>query len=145
MPNESEALTVAELERMLNSRKMQLEDLLKKRDRIQKQLDEANAEIASLTGDRRGTGMRGRRGPRMKNEKSLREHVQELLSGNKKGLTLAELGQKVMEGGYKSASNNFRNVLYQCVYNTKDIYHDESTGTYKIKVAIPKDAKKAEK
>ncbi len=57
----------------------------------------------------------------------------EILGRTKKGLTLAELGQKVLDAGYKSSSSNFRNVLYQCVYNTKDVYHDESTGTYKLK------------
>jgi hypothetical protein len=141
MPNASDDLSVAELERMLNSRRMQLEDLQKKRTRMQHQLDQINAEIAGLTGDRRGAGTRGRRGPRAKNEKSLREHVVEMLAKSKKGLTLADLAQKVLEAGYKSGSTNFRNVLYQCVYNTKDVYHDESTGTYKMKSIAAKDAK----
>lgn len=141
MPSANEDLTVAELERMLNSRRMQLEDLLKKRSRAQQQLDQVNAEIAALTGDRRGIGMRGKRGPKMKNQRSLREHVEEILAKHKKGLTLADLSAKVIESGYKSGSHNFRNVLYQCVYNTKDVYHDESTGTYKLKSAAAKDAK----
>jgi hypothetical protein len=141
MPTTHEELTVAELESMLTSRRIQLDELLKKRARVQQQLDQIDAEIAALGGDQRELPVRGRRHPKMKNERSLREHVEEILARSKRGLTLADLATKVIESGYKSTSHNFRNVLYQCVYNTRDVYHDESTRTYKLKSAAVKEGR----
>jgi IS30 family transposase len=133
MAKTSPDLTVAELERMLNARKTALRDLLKRRAKVQKELDKVDAEIQILT----GTTAR-RRGPRTKNKHSLRETVLELLKKNKKGYSLAELSRIILDSGYKTTSTNFRNVLYQCLYNTPGVYHDESTGTYRFKELEPK-------
>jgi IS30 family transposase len=133
MAKTSPDLTVAELERMLNARKTALRDLLKRRAKVQKELDKVDAEIQILT----GTTVR-RRGPRTKNKRSLRETVLELLKKNKKGYSLAELSRIILDSGYKTTSTNFRNVLYQCLYNTPGVYHDESTGTYRFKEPEPK-------
>jgi hypothetical protein len=130
----TETLTVADLERLLNSRKMQLEELLKKRGMIQRQLQQLDADIAALEGQRRG-GPRGKRGQRMKNERSLRLLVLDQLAKSKSGYNLADLAQRILDTGYQTTSTNFRNVLYQCLYNTKEVFHDESTGTYKLKPA----------
>ena len=46
---------------------------------------------------------------------------------------MADLTTKITEAGYKSSSSNFRNVLYQCLYNTKTISFDRATGTYRLK------------
>lgn len=133
MAKTSPDLTVAELERMLNARKTALRDLLKRRAKVQKELDKVDAEIQILT----GTTAR-RRGARTKNKRSLRETVLELLKKNKKGYSLAELSRIILDSGYKTTSTNFRNVLYQCLYNTPGVYHDESTGTYRFKEPEPK-------
>jgi hypothetical protein len=142
MPDAPNDLSVIELERLLKVRKSRLDDLLRRRDRLQSQLGKLDEEIADLSGDRQHVPVRSRRGPRIKNERSLREYVVEILGRSKKGLTLAELAQKVLDAGYKSDSANFRNVLYQCVYNTKDLYHDESTGTYRMKSVVAREMKK---
>jgi hypothetical protein len=134
----SEHLTVAELQRLLDSRKQQLLELSKKRTAIQKELDSVNAQISALEGGKVVLGARGRR---KRNPRPLRKIVEELLLKSKKGLTLAELSAKVMETGYKTSSKNFRNVLYQCLYNTKGVYHDSSSGTYKFKPPAPKEPK----
>lgn len=129
-----EEFTVADLEKILNAKKVQVEELAKKRAQLQKQLAQVDAEIQALIGTtRRPLPGTGRRGPRTRNEKSLRDHVLEILSKAKKGHTLAELAEQVQAAGYHTASSNFRNVLYQCLYNTKDVYHDEASGTYKLK------------
>jgi len=141
MPNAPKDLSVVELERLLNSRKSQLGELLKKRDKLRRELAQMERQIAELSGQRGGAGPPGRRGARVKNERSLREYVVEILGKSKKGLTLVELAQKVLDAGYKSDSANFRNVLYQCVYNTKDLYHDELTGTYRMKSVVAKEMK----
>lgn len=128
MAKASNDLTVAELERILNSRRIALRDLNKRRSKIQKELDKVDAEIHELTG---GAGRK--RGRRTRNKRSLRVLVLDLLKKNKKGYTLAELSDTVLSSGYKTTSSNFRNVLYQCLYNTAGIYHDEVSGTYRYK------------
>jgi hypothetical protein len=133
MPKVSGDLTVAELERMLNTRRTALRDLNKRRSKIQKELDKVDAEIHELTGE---AGRR--RGRRTRNKQSLREMVLDLLKKNKKGYPLADLSRMILDSGYKTASTNFRNVLYQCLYNTAGIYHDEASGTYRYKEPEPK-------
>lgn len=133
MARASSDLTVAELEHMLNTRRSALQELNKRRAKVQKELNKIDAEIHSLTG-----ASSRRRGRRTKNKLSLRETVLDLLKKNKKGYSLSEMSKLILDSGYKTASTNFRNVLYQCLYNTTGIYHDESSGTYRYKEPEPK-------
>jgi len=59
--------------------------------------------------------------------------VTEILGKNKAGFSLAKLSEKVLATGYKSSSHDFKNVLYQCLYNTTSIVHDAESGTYRLK------------
>lgn len=124
--------SVAELEKILDERKGQLQDLAKRRDQAQKELDKIDSEIQDLVGPGGTIGKFRRRRRRVKNDMSLRSVVKEILGKNKKGFTLADLADKVTETGYKSNSRNFRNVLYQCLYNTEGIVHDDATGCYRL-------------
>jgi hypothetical protein len=133
MAKASADLTVAELERILTTRRSALQELNKRRAKVQKELDKIDGEIHILTGT---SG--GRRGRRTRNKLSLREMVLDLLKKSKKGYTLADLSRTILDSGYKTASTNFRNVLYQCLYNTSGIYHDDATGTYRYKEPEPK-------
>ena len=132
MSRASTGFSVADLERILDERKTQLQDLAKKRDQAQKELDKLDAEIQDLVGVGGSIGKIRRRRRRVKNETSLRAVVLEILGKSKKGFSLADLAGKVAETGYKSNSRNFRNVLYQCLYNTESIVHDEATGCYRL-------------
>lgn len=139
----SSNMSLAELEKMLKEQKNRLESLKKKQSSLQKDLDSVNQEIATLE----GKGARGRGRPpgsasgstkkvrrrRAKNAKPLKSHVIEALNGNKKGLTLQQVSDKVQESGYKSKSKSFKNVLYQCLYHNKEFVHDAEAGTYKLK------------
>lgn len=150
MAKSAEQLTVADLEKILETRRSLLQNMLEQRGKIQRELDRIDSAIRQLQGNERfgggGSGMaaaavsRGK-GPRRRNTVSLRQLVQELLAKNKKGYTLAELTEKVFASGYKSDSTNFRNVLYQCLYNLKDAFHDPETGTYRLK-SLDKPAEK---
>lgn len=73
---------------------------------------------------------KGRRGPRVKNEKSLRVYVQEELQKAKKGLTIDELITAVQAAGYKSKSDKFKAVMYQCLFHGKRFQRDDATGKY---------------
>ena len=128
-------LSVADLERMLSSRKTQLDSLRRKREGLLKELDTVQRQISELEGRRHGGTteiMRERFRNRPRNEKSLRSHVFEILNAHDKGLTLQDLAAQILEAGYKTNSTNFKNVLYQCVYNTDRVRHDAQSGLYKL-------------
>lgn len=127
-------MSLAELERLLASKKGQLESLTKRREKLQQELEKVDQEIASIQGKGRASrGPAKRRVRRRRNQPPLRDVVTGILSKNKKGLGLNELSEKVKATGYKSSSSNFNNVVYQCLYNTKAIQHDKDNGVYKLK------------
>lgn len=133
MSKSVQELSVADLERLLRERRVRLERLLKRKSRLEKELSEINDQISSLQGA--GTlpgGLRkGVRRPR--NAKPLHRVVLEILAGNKKGYGLSELAERVLATGYKTSSSDFKNVLYQCLYNSPQIEHEEATGKYRAK------------
>ena len=125
-------LSVADLQRLLDQRKSEWDGLARKKHKLERDLERVEKQMAVLEG-RRGA-RRGRKiGKRPKNEKSLRETVLEVLGRSKKGFSLAELSERIIANGYKSNSGDFKNVVYQCLYNTDQIVHDPETGTYRIK------------
>ncbi len=125
-------MTVAQLEQALDKKRTKLDTLLGRREQLQKQLDRVDKQIQGLAGRVPLEGVPRRR-RRPKNDRSLRAVVLDLLTRNKKGLSISELHERVEETGYKSRSNNFRNVLYQCLYNTEGIVHEKETGRYVLK------------
>ena len=130
MAKSNGVLSVAELEQILEDRKVKALELGKRREELQKQLDEIDRQILEVMGDNRVIRRRRRR---LKNDMSLRSHVVELLGKSKKGFSMADLTTKIVDSGYKSSSRNFRNVLYQCLYNTPGVTFDQASGCYKMK------------
>ena len=125
--------SLAELERILDERKSQAHELGKRRDQLNKELAKIEAELQGIVGTKRKGARKGvRSGKRVKNERSLREVLFDILAKTKKGCTLADLEVKVPEAGYKSSSKNFSNMIYQCLYNSEGISKDPETGCYHL-------------
>lgn len=137
METGAEKMSVAELEKMLKSRRTQLDTLLKEREKLGKQLGIVEERIKEVEGGLIASGHHARKGgstaaTRAMNAKSLHTHVTEILEKADDGLTLSGLADAVIDRGYKTHSTNFKNVLYQCLYNSKKVKHDSDTGTYKL-------------
>ena len=137
MSRAASKFSLAELESILDERKSQATELGKRRDQLNKELAKIETELQGIVGTKRKGAKRGarkgvRRGKRVKNERSLREILFEILAKSKKGCTLADLEVKVPEAGYKSSSKNFSNMIYQCLYNSEGIAKDPETGCYQI-------------
>ena len=128
-------LTVAQLERMLESKRSRMNGLLKRREKLQKALAIVEGRISIIGGVKRDSSGKARKvRKRPKNEKSLYEVVIAVLGQNKKGLTLADLSKKVLDTGYKTNSAKFENTVYQCLYNNQNkIMHDPETRAYRLK------------
>ena len=143
-------LSVSQLEKVLLAKKSKLNDLVVKRDKLRLELATLDGQILGLKGAdspdeesgeeaaprRRGRpkgslNKKGRRGPRIKGQKSLRKWVLEELEKNKKGLTIDELITAVQTAGYRSKADKFKNVMYQCLFhNGKSFHKDAETGKY---------------
>ena len=158
MAKKAKEFSVAELERLLTGKKTELENLLKKREQLAKEMASVVDQIRDVQGPS-GTAIpasdalmlngsvpdaapaapkRGRPAVRRKgalrpqNDRSLREVVTELLTTNRKGMGLHELSESVLATGYKTNSTNFKNTLYQCLYNADNITLDKKNGLYHI-------------
>ena len=140
MARKASEFSLADLEQILDERKSQAHELGKRRDQLTKELAKIELELQGILGTKRrgrpkksGPKKKGvRRGKRLKNERSLREILFDLLGKSKKGITLADLEPKVLEAGYKSSSKNFSNMIYQCLYNSQGVVQDPETGCYRI-------------
>jgi phage shock protein A len=136
MQKASKNLSVVDLEKLLLTRKSQVDGLNKRREKLKKDLDSVEQRISAIQGHASASPTRKTRHKTVKrpmNPKSLRTYATEALSKNKSGFPLAKLAEKVIAAGYKTNSANFRNVLYQCLYNAKTIVHDEKTGHWRSK------------
>lgn len=120
-------LNIVDLEKIIADRQTQVETLLRKRDELEQKIADIDADMQRFL----KTGRLRRRKP--KNEVPLRTVVLEALSKSKKGLSLSEVTAKVKASGYKSHAQNFKLVVYQCLYNTANIVHDDATGLYRVK------------
>ncbi len=135
-------LSVAQLERLLSTKKGELATLGQKKANLQAQLASVDRQLDSLQGANaseaapapaRRKKKRRRRRKLPKNAQSLGAVVTGILGKTPKGLSLKDLVAAVLSSGYKTKAKNFSNVVYQCVYNAKTIYRDDKSGTHRLK------------
>lgn len=130
-------LTVSELEKVLLAKKNKLEDLLTKRNKLRQELDHLEDQIRGLSGgslpDEDGPRRRGRpkgrrrRAARVKGQDSLKVWVANELAKAKKGLTIDELITNVQAAGYRTNSDKFKNVMYQCLFHNENFQRDSDS------------------
>jgi hypothetical protein len=112
---------------LLRKREQLKEDL----QRVEKQLNrldtsepafQLSQSSASGTAEpaRTSTGTR-RTIPATGNDRSLRQVVEDVLQQQPDGMSLNELTQAVLDAGYKTNATNFRNVVYQHIYHSRDV------------------------
>lgn len=120
-------------EELLSQARQSLSKCLARRDELLKELATIDEEIARLQGLDGSDGRAPRRDRRLSNPMSLKQHILLILRVHLPGYNIHELTEKVLAAGYVTGSNNFRNVLYQCLYNMREVYHDAKSGTYRIR------------
>lgn len=149
-----DAQSIEDLQGLIEAKKAELEGLKKKK--LITELAAVEKEIAELTGKaapaprkvakaakvetngaaapaapkRRGRPPGSGGGKRPKNAMPLKALCIELLSKNKKGLTLEQIIEKAQESGYKSSATNFKTVVYQTLYNADEVERDKATKLY---------------
>jgi hypothetical protein len=131
--------SLAQLEKMMQSRRNDVARLSRKRDKLQKKLDAMNAQIAALAGGslgRLGGGTRsgggGAAGTRARNEVSLQDAIHQVLSKSSSPMAVGDIVAKVEAAGYRSNSANFRGIVNQTLIKDKR-FVSASRGVYQLK------------
>lgn len=122
-------LTIAQLERLLNSKRQQLDVLARERNHLQKQLDAIDNKIRALGGGGQG----GTAGGRVRNEKSLIESIEDVLNKTDKPTSVGEILKGVQASGYRSSCANFRALINQTLIRERNRFANAGRGMYELK------------
>ncbi len=140
--------TIAELRRELAVKEGKLKTLTARRSKLAVQLSAVDRDIAKLGGE----GIPGKkskvktapkRRKRAKNKQSLADVLASVLKG-RRGVKVAEAAKLALGAGYKSASNQFANIVSQ-TFSTDKRFGKISRGVYALKGAKKTAAKKVAK
>jgi len=129
----SKELTIPELERMLEQRRSTVAKLQKKRAVLQSKLDALDHQIAAVGGGSAAAGIAPSRtaGGRVRNTASLGESIAAVMDG-KGPMTVGDILDGVLAGGYRSGSSNFRGIVNQTLIKDKR-FQSAGRGSYVMK------------
>ncbi len=148
------SVSTAEIQREMERRERLLGRLQTKRDALAAQLEDVEAEIATLSGAKRGPGRprkKAGRGPgrprkratrqastrrkttrkRPRNKSSLVESLKKTL--RRKTMSVTEAVKAVRKAGYKTSSENFRAIVNQTLLGKKGDFKRVARGQYTAK------------
>jgi len=120
--------SLAQLEKLMQSRRGEMAKLTRKRDKLQKQLDVIDGKIGAISGGAGG----GRGGSRARNEVSLQEAILQVLSKSGGPMNVGAIMEKVSATGYRSTSANFRGIVNQTLIKDKR-FVTAARGMYQLK------------
>jgi hypothetical protein len=130
-------LTIAQLQRVLNEKQSELNKLHRQRENLQRKINLIDRQIERVdgggggsNGTRRGGGGGG--GKRPRNEHSLLDTIEAVLRKGGKPMKVQEILDGVMASGYRSGSANFRGIINQTLIKDKRFGQVER-GTYELK------------
>src|SRR5438552_18213731 len=96
-------LSLTQLERLLHARRRQIDQLLRKRAKLEAKIKEIDQEVAGLG----GPGVGGRH-VRARNAVSLIQAITDVLTKSGEPMNVGVITDKVLASGYRSTSPNFR-------------------------------------
>jgi len=136
MPRPATAgFNIAQLERILEDRRTEVNRLERLRNELQRKLDGVERQIAKLAGGLRG--LRGRRGggggTRARNEVSLVEAIENAMRGTGKPMRVGDIVEAVTATGYRSNSANFRGIINQTLIKERKRFAQAERGVYQLK------------
>ena len=126
-PSSGTNLSLAALESIMESRKVELSRLRRQRAEIQRRLDLLDRQIGRIEGGGSGRTFGGR----VRNAKSLNDTLADVLSGSKP-MKVGDIVEAVRATGYRSSSDNFRGIVNQTLIKDKRFTAAER-GIYQLK------------
>ena|SRR5688572_2101599 len=122
-------LSIAQLQRIIQSRRSEISRLERQRGKIARKLAQIDTRIEALGGSVRG---RNGTGGRVRNEKSLPDMLVGVLSKSGKPMGVGDIAEAVRAGGYKTNSGNFRSIVNQTLIKDKR-FTSTARGVYQLK------------
>lgn len=112
--------SISELEKLLETQKNRLAALQKKKEQLAAQLTKVEQDIASLVGQAEAP-VKAPKPRRVKGDKSLRQHIFDILGQSEKPLSARELTDAVLAAGYRTTSKDPTALVRQIVYRDNRI------------------------
>jgi hypothetical protein len=125
-PSAGGELSIAQLERLLQNRRVQLSAKQKERAKLQKKIDQLDRQIRALGGGG------GTNGERARNTHSLVASIENALRGSSKPMRVGDVAEAVVKAGYRSNSANFRGIVNQTLIKDKR-FASAGRGVYQLK------------
>ena len=133
-PASGNNFNIAQLERVLEEKRGELEKLRRQRSEVQKKLTQIDRQIerveGGMNGSRRGGGTGG--GGRARNAQSLNETLEMVLREAGRPMKVSEIMEGALGAGYRSGSVNFRGIINQTLIKDKRFGQVER-GVYELK------------
>jgi hypothetical protein len=120
-------LSLTQLEHLMRARRRQIDQLLKRRSRLEAQIKAIDERIAALGGP--GVGGRQRRA---RNPVSLVRAIADILSKAGEPMNVGVITEKVLAAGYRSTSPNFRAIVNQTLIKEPQ-FVSTARGMYRLK------------
>jgi hypothetical protein len=122
MPRHSNGydFSIAQLEKLLETRRSRLAVLERTRARVQRRLDALDAKITSLGGATRSSG------GRVRNKVGLNDSIAAIMN-------VGDIAQRVLAGGYSSNSANFRGIVNQALIKDPRFAKAGERGSYQLR------------
>ena len=124
-----DAMSISELQGVLQTRKKRRGKLEKRRDKLQGQLDDINRQIAEIDGI---DGPSAGPGRRARNSEPLPDVLERVMKKSGKTMRVPELVDAVQAEGYQSKSANFRGIVNQTLIK-EDRFKNVARGEYALK------------
>lgn len=121
-------LNINDLQKLLNRSRSQLNKLVRKRSRLQNQIDELDRQITRLGGISSFGNIR----TRARNTMSLADAIAKTLETESKPMPVSDIVQSVRAAGYRSNSPNFRAIVNQALIKD-DRFITKVRGVYQLK------------
>ncbi|MBV8780967.1 MAG: hypothetical protein JO353_06175 [Phycisphaerae bacterium] len=130
-PKAGSNLSISQLESMLHTRKRDLTSLSSQHAKLLKQLKAVETKMAALGGKASGRASSGlSAGGRVRNEKSLVEYLDEVLSGATEPMKVGDIVDSVLKAGYHTGSDNFRGIVNQTLIKERRRFGSAGRGLY---------------
>lgn len=126
-PSSGTNLSLADLQSIMETRRVELNRLRKQRTELQRKLDGLDRQIGKIEGGGRTGG-----GGRARNSKSLTDTLEEVLRSSGKPMKVGDIVDAVQAAGYRSTSDNFRGIVNQTLIKDKRFTAAER-GVYQLK------------
>jgi len=127
------SVSTAQLERILDRRRREANKLKRERNKLRQKLSVLDRRLMMIDGASVRGSAGGGAGGRARNEHSLVESMEMVLSKAGKPMRVGEIVESVLGTGYRTNSENFRGIVNQTLIKERKRFSSAGRGSYQLK------------